>query len=505
MYAEIGKKMMIESQTSMGRCYVRLLATLPNYKACDPADLESAIVFMTQELGANPFGSDVLTELMFANLTLAGKARSSISFNDDIHKMTGEFTQSLFSSGVRFGVEEISGVKHISHFIMTDGKDETVYNDFGWSTKYVLVMMCVNRARVGAGVEVDLDDLFAGLTAGDDDGDYVIDQTFDRVNDLYGQADDDLKMKIDDQYNEIEKLNSIVKVLESKLLASTNEPINQKNNKQTGDMISDLLQVKLEKMKINQKYRNQNDGIQSTVSPLDSSSQLSRYRNQYMENGTILTLNKNNKTVLSAIHEGQLSLPTPLTIARGYVKTQEMLTKETLKLKNVSPINGLSIPFKSHRLNLLCHFHTAIDSIMFEGSLNMSVYDTLLYLFKYKAKTPSEELAFRMITDTFDMEDQSVHANPYKIPFLEIGMLMSDDCLMKAMDMLRLEYKMLWFEEMKSLRVPVFHDEYRKYKENKITANNTKRQPTRSRSRKSPPGSTLSVLKNSFSSKGLKS
>jgi len=466
--APMTKRKMIESQSSNGKCYVRLITSLPSYKNCRPIHLEDAIVTMTNNLGQNPLGLNILGELPLIDRVLRGLDYvPNLAEEADLvdTSISGVFASRLMSSGVRYSWEEISGVHHIGSYLEGDNCSE-VYCEHGWAARFVFCMIVGDGIHVGAN-----------------------DDEIDTFAQFLGEWQEEVEYKKADKSRELEELTEKIKFLRTEVSNEASESKEGSQDRVVGD-IAELLSSKYKQDKM----------FEESVMPLDSSSQIGRYKNRYMKQGTVYDMEKRGKTVLSVLEEhdnalnqipGSPSKPYN-NVAVGYLKTKKLAEAEARSLVKIHPINGLANPFRSDRLNLLMHFHTAIDNIQPKSKDSQpSCYDAIRFLATFEALTPSEELANQMIIRTFDLKSNRVIANPFKLPFLEIGMLMSDNSLEQSLDLLRLEYKTLWFENMKSLHVPIFHSSYRTRKEHKLSSSLTLNSSAKRSKDKSKPSSLL--------------
>lgn len=503
------KKLMIESQSTNGRCYVRLLSLLPNFKKSGVKELEHAIVYMTQTLGIKPEGSKVLPELFITNEMLGGDVEFANKANfESLNAINStKFMEDVFDSTMRYSWEEIDGVHHIGGYIDSGKNEEEVYTDMGYSARFVLCIIINPGVRVGS--EMTFHNLFDEIE--DYNGDFKDRETeeeeFEKFMEGYSKTtaqnaesgfnisgsfndsgiateNEGLKSNINDRLKEIEKLNQQVKTLRKRISETAGHRRSAEVDDQTIRRFADLFNKQTEIREKSPKM---------DVFPDDSSSNISRYRNKYLDDGTILDDTVSNMsrirnrfledgTIFDVRGNGKTILQTNRTIddlrpekqiVVGFKKTDEMIVRENKIYKKITAINGLANPFHSHRLNFLCHFETAIKSIQIRKE-DYTHFDIIIWISKHKSMSPSQELLFQVVTNTFDLEEQRVIANPYKLPFLEVGMLMSDDCLAKCFNLMRLEFKTLWFDKMKGLIVPDFHDEFSKHKEHKLTSNSNK-------------------------------
>jgi hypothetical protein len=519
----IAKKQMIESQCGDGKCYLRLISALPAFNQCNMSDLEDAIVEMTQSMGIEPTGMQLLGQLYVTNSLLKGMIPVGATIDGQIMDQTQDgggstdwimtsgsrFMDEIFNCNYRFGWEEVGGITHISYYMEDKDECKDVYCEHGWSAKFIFCMMVRNGVRVGAAavVDVSFSDLFGEVF---EDAEESMTKTVlpfnntgwftEKYNNVFDTTElsdhhrdrvlgdmtsvhngdsmplpevsngenlkdkenvlgkdkrrDDLKKVLLDKDEMISKMEGRLRAMESELFKKVSSA-KDKENDQTSQLLTDLMMAK---MRANTML---------SVTPDDSSSHLSRYGKRYMGEGTVLTFNKKGANVISEEEEVPRPMPV-MNLTRGYVRTKEMHNTELDILKTIRPVNGLSNPFRSDRLNLLAHFHTALVGLK-PVDKEFTTFDAIEYLSSFRPRTPSEHLAKLMVSQTFDLRQKVVVSNHYKFPYLEVGMRVSDDSLVKSLDMLRLEYKVLWFNEFKSLCVPDFHDKYNRHKDTKIS------------------------------------
>jgi hypothetical protein len=228
--------------------------------------------------------------------------------------------------------------------------------------------------------------------------------------------------------------------------------------------MAELLKVKSEQAKVkitketieSQVTPDVSDDDSESLFPVDSSSNFTRYKKSYMKSGPVYSVSR-GKTRLEVVPEVQ-SLTSSKDVVGGFVKTRRMEEVERSRNQRIHQINGLANPFRSSRLNFLVHFHTAF----YES--RMTVRDdpisTIYRLSSHRPRNPTEELMKQVVDTTFDLEREVVASNGYKLPYIEVGMLMTESTLVKCLDLLRSEYRSLWFEQMKCMRVPGFHDDF---------------------------------------------
>lgn len=217
------------------------------------------------------------------------------------------------------------------------------------------------------------------------------------------------------------------------------------------------------------------------LTPDDSSSNISRYQRRYLHPGTVLTSRRGSARGVEQDEVVEYRLPAIPEVVIGYIKTTEIARREILNHHKVTPINGLARPFTNQRLNLLMHLNTAIVRI--SGSERPAELVSLLRtLWQNKSRTPTIELLNQVINLTFDWEGMVVESNPFQLPYIEPGMKISDDCLAKCLDLLWLEYKRLWFENLKNLIVPSFSMDYASFSDGKLSSESRRRRRSHSES-----------------------
>jgi hypothetical protein len=479
------KKLLIESQSSNGRCYLRLLSSLPSYRTCTPKILESVIIDLSTRLGQNPESKEILPYLVAAELMMRNEHEElnwdfierTLFMQDQFMKDSSSLMKYLMRDNTsRFGFEEIGGVYHIGHYIVNDPCD-SIMCDHGWAPRFIMAALTRDGARIGA--TIDIDQLFIDVLSGNDEAADIED--YRSCITVQQSRIKELEQKLDNTNNALEREftrknddGSEEKVINSRLNLHKTPTIEQyltTNETDIEKIINDKIISIFEGMRPQPLSSRSELGLAKgkaeSLLPDDSSSQLERYNRSYMPEGTVYDITGKG-TQLAIAHKIELPKITEeqeeVNVVQGFIKTETHRRLEKESLSKLAPINGLANPFKSSRLNLLCHFHTALQTI--DTGLGVETnYDRVKWLNDYEAKNPSQELAYQMIVRTFCFRTGSIIANPFKFPYIEVGMLISDDCLYKSFDLMRSEYKTLWFDEMKSLAVPSFHDDYRGFRD----------------------------------------
>lgn len=465
--SQVTKMLMIDAAAQNGRCYVRLLALLPGFNNCNAFRLEEAIITMARQLGTYPKGEDVIPWLWLCEQILKGRTPDDC-MDDDIEEITPKFLEECMEANYRFGWEEIGGRIHIGHYIDDRTGSKEHWGILGWSARFVLVMLVAPGLIIGADKEVDFSDLFGGMHSDDDGRQSMPNNEFTLVGEeeFVNDADTVLlkeDMKVHEEVkNKTEELDELTKKMDRlrwEISRSAKHRNSRELNEETVFRLNELYSTR-QRVKAHHS---------PSILPDDSSSNIERYDkvNNWMSPGTVFNVRGNGGTVVGVKGDTD-RLQTQKDVVVGFVKTNDMLARESRINKRVAPINGLAKPFHSQRLNFLCHFHTAINAVESRRG-QYTHYDAIFWMSRHKSVTPSQELLHQVVINTFDIESNTVVANPYNLPFIEIGMLISDNCLSKCFDLLRLEFKMLWFEKMKGISVPDFHDEYKVHKEYRVT------------------------------------
>jgi len=196
--------------------------------------------------------------------------------------------------------------------------------------------------------------------------------------------------------------------------------------------------------------------VESTVLPFDSGSNIGRYSKQFVKPGPIYNVRR-AMTSLEPVEEVP-SLRRNFDVVQGFLKTEDMQKREKKAMDKVYTINGLASPFKNSRLNFLIHFHTALSTCGVNPKTEPG--EAFEMIATMRPQNPTEELIKQCMIRTFDFEEANVIANPFDLPFIEVGMLISESMLVKCLTLLQSEYRTLWFNSMKCLTVPTFHDEF---------------------------------------------
>jgi len=206
----------------------------------------------------------------------------------------------------------------------------------------------------------------------------------------------------------------------------------------------------------------------STIVADDSISQTAwnpERRRRYINEGTVIHRVAARTMIEQASGREQTIVSDGLI--RGYIIDDEARDREQRIVSSIGDINGLTAPFKNDRLNFLANFHTGMRT-----ALSFHDQDPVRSLFSFMKRThiiPYDKLTKVVLSSTIDRSEGLFSANPFNLPYLEIGMLVSEDAIRKVIDLTYSNYKELWFQEMKGLEVPSFHSLYSSYNRDLIS------------------------------------
>ncbi|QFQ60953.1 NS1 [Coniothyrium diplodiella negative-stranded RNA virus 1] len=481
-------ELVLEKQSNPGFCYVCLVRCLPSYETTEHNHFRESLQVFVDVLGAEPSGKDVILWLCLLEHVLNGSAESSTMMVDsknplpflnvDAHLKT---LAKISTSSYRFQYHDDCGRLHILGSPDDKCGCNEILCDHGWASRFVLQIITREGQTVGA--DIDFSELFCGEISKPEPSELSLrtqEQANKRTQQMLNRSDsvhEPLRAGVNDPHEEAmrEQLsNDMIKLLEQQLNARTEslqltvealmQERNQSQSKRAKEDIlsSDCFETDTE---------DENSTVR-TLGPTDSSSVLERYHanKRYMKAGSVTGLNmskpkqvytmKRTTSVLEPVQEIE-DLNREFDVVQGYIKTQSMREKERESLSKVYAINGLAAPFKDKDLNFLIHFHTALETCGMNPS--EKPIDAFEYLGTLKPRNPTEELMKQVICRTFDFDDMTVISNPFKLPFINVGMNITESVLCKCMSLMKSKYRNAWFDQMKCLRVPKFHNEFDDY------------------------------------------
>jgi hypothetical protein len=491
----------IEMMADEGFCYLKLCIMLKNFKECSVDHFFEALSKLKSNCGPFPTCSGVFLELGIMDARL-DNLKNGHDLNAEEFTFNKHVYAEMMENRCRFSVDDRGSSFHIGAYMVDECFHQDAICNHGWSSKMTVVALAGKDKKIG-GTVVDLNDLFG-------DGEFS-DLTMTPTEILGNNL---LEPPLIERYKlgqSIVSQQETIDRLSREISENVGESLNKKQEPRLKAQMNrlsenELMEKLLDRMsKIEQKLSSQsNEGESCAVysgeelDPSDSRSNLTVANKRYMNQGTILTSQKDGRMKLSKIIEVP-NLEPSCQVVMGFVKTPEMESKEDKIRQSIRPINGLAKPFCDNRLNLLLHFNTAVVTNMPIEST--SGYATsLIKILSRKPRTPSEQLTKLIISRTFDFEDRTVIANPFKLPYIEVGMMISDNCLAACFTLLDDELRRLWFDNMKSLIVPSFHGKFSNFSES--TLNGAPGSVSRSHTKKSRSSSSSSSISHASKSSG---
>lgn len=478
-------------------CYLHLVRVLPCFMDSTFGEFEPVFESFKAGLGEEPKGPDVLVNLCVFERVVRGEIDKSVLAREPLTDAQGQAAYSnsevhlktlakMLESRSRFDFEDKGGRMHILYKSSCDCKE--ILCDHGWSPRFILQLITREGQTVGA-ANINMSELFISeaeianrvnsvettplsafidkrvdydsLREGNQTsfvkpprqtelperlpfGNEGLSETQARMTDqqsLRNQISEDLVSMLSHQ---LDSRTEIFQDVLAKLLKDKELESNPRGMRRGSDVLTTETET--------------DSDLESTIMPMDSSTQLGRYGKSFMRQGPVYTVRKSS-TVLEPVNEvSRLQTRNGIDVVKGFITTDSMARAERESVSKVYTINGLARPFQNPRLNFLCHFHTALGSCGLDPRLEP--IDSLDHMGSMKPLNPTEELIKQCVVRTFDFDEMTIISNPFSLPFLEIGMQISESCLAKCLSLLRSEYKTLWFQEMKCLKVPSFHDEF---------------------------------------------
>jgi hypothetical protein len=490
-----------------GFCYLNFVRTLPSYESASKERFNESFTSFRTGLGKEPKGRDVIVNLCLMESVLCELHSPDILIpgnetHESLKNETGHLKTlaKMSSSQYRFEYKDVGGRMHVTPGPGLRCGCTEILCDHGWAAR--MVLQIITRDGQTVGVDIDLSALFVDKNSlvrnqpsVSDEESFVTTQGGtikpETVDYVASQAikEDSAMMR--------EKVSEDLVDMLSKQLDSRTELLEET----LGELLQERMMLKrdtqgamhrpnkLRRQSMRESTDNESDDeVKSTIMPNDSSTQISRYDRRYMASGPVYTLRR-GRSVLEPVNEVQ-SLKREFNVVKGFVKTASMQEAERLSNDKVYAINGLASPFTDSKLNFLMHFHTALSSC---GMNPMdSPVDALEYIGTLHPQNPTEELMKQVIQRTFDFDDMSVIANPFSLPFIHVGMLITESCLMKCLTLLQNEYKQKWFESLKCLKVPSFHCEFEGFSTSVVNKSDPRKQVKRRSTRRGSTHDTQS-------------
>jgi len=201
-----------------------------------------------------------------------------------------------------------------------------------------------------------------------------------------------------------------------------------------------------------------------TILPLDSSSQIGRDRREFMPPSSVLsdkTLREMmaEKLKVESVEDGSV-LEMDNQLVKGHFATARLQQAVVETMDNMIPINGLPKPCTNQRLNFLMNLHTALDEVLIGE--HPSFLESMRWIQKTKTRRPHVLLLQTVVDSTMDLSRLEIKSNCFRLPYINVGMVISERTLGTLFNMLNSEFQLCWFNEFKGLKVPKFHSTYSK-------------------------------------------
>jgi len=473
------KMVMLNNRAVEGKCYLKFLIMLPIFDRVKIEVLEKALDYMEEDTGPYPVGKDLIVRLATLNIMVeSGRLMDGANIGEP--DFNPEIFNQMMKNNHRFKISYAGDVMHVDSYYYEYDNPENRDEDHGrssvslegFSSRAMISLLGASNKLVGGSV-IDLESLFGVEDSNESDYTMTPEQlevskpTVSLINEInnYQATMKDTEPEMTDEASTIDSSISQTIIDQHEMIyrLKTQLSLQDKKYEKTKDALKKFMMNSGQSQSPITGYT----GKTSTVVANDSISNVGRnFEKRKLSNGTIFTVSQNQRIKEEDLIEIDDLQPSKQVIV-GYRKTISMQEKERAVNQRVKPINGLSSPFKDNRLNLLMHFHTAVET-------NMPIDDTQGYsqslqrIMRHKSKSPSEELAKQIIDTTFNFEELTIVANPFRLPFIEVGMILSDNCLVTCFTLLKSEFETLWFSSMKSLMVPSFHKKFWSYSETAI-------------------------------------
>lgn len=515
----LNSNLVFKKQHEPGFCYTTLVRCLPSFEKAEHNVFSDALERFTDSLGEEPKGKEVILWLCLLEHVLNGTSDVSILKSDSNDPMPFLHVEShlktlakISTSFYRFEFRENGGRLHILGEPGNRCGCAAIYCDHGWASRYILQLITREGQTVGS--DIDFSELFGADLSRPEPSELETGLRTEKnkqTEELLKKSQTLPKKQVESERRDVDDLhqmamreqlsNDMVRLLQQQLDARTEtlqltvEALLEQKNKthrsrrQSEELSSDCLD----------SGTDDDSGTIRTLKPSDSSSVLERYETQrrFMPQGSVsaglvkpkhVYTMKRTSSILEPVQEVE-DLTRTFDVVQGFVKTQSMREKERASLSKVYAINGLAAPFKDKDLNFLIHFHTALETC---GMNPMDrPIDAFEYLGSLKPRNATEELMKQVICRTFDFDEMTVISNPFQLPFINVGMNVTESVLCKCMSLMMSKYRNAWFDQLKCLKVPPFHNEFDEYS-NDIVHRDTHTQPRASTQRRRSRRDTMS-------------
>lgn len=188
------------------------------------------------------------------------------------------------------------------------------------------------------------------------------------------------------------------------------------------------------------------------------------------------------------------------SVVGGFAQTPEEKMEELEALTKIRTIYGLPKIFNNERLNFLIHIHKPLTRLLANGS-EYPAQDTLYRIDDFmkrranKVRSQHEDLLYSVIETT--VRKGRIRSNPHNLPILEVGMSLTDKIAYICFASLYREFQTEWFQSMKDIDAPQFHNTYSDFKSDRAPAPSKERSSRRTGGyrRSGGGGSVISFLR----------
>lgn len=188
------------------------------------------------------------------------------------------------------------------------------------------------------------------------------------------------------------------------------------------------------------------------------------YAETTMPNDSASQIPANRSGKLSHIRQKAHLVDRTSEVIGGYKLTTTIFEEEDDV--ELAPILGLPQVFVNDELNFLCHLHKPLKRILTEDGI-YPCDDICGKLTRFVAKhkgrerDPEDNLLYMVIRHTFSLSRMQVRRNSFKLPLIEEGMYLDEKLMYMCVEQLYTKFSLLWFNSMKAIEVPDFHDKYK--------------------------------------------
>lgn len=450
-------KLLDDLSKEEGFCYIRLFAFICDFARMEMSDFNEMVIQTRSCAGKFPDAREVFTELM----SLFFQNFGQLSWHADAEAV--KLASKRFnSSKVRIMYSQVGEIAHAEFYSLKPFCEcESLICMHGYDYRMFSVSTVHTNKKIGAS-NFDL-----GRFLGE--GMNVEEEPFE---DVYSQLEPEeeqvssSKSKVQEWKEEKKAQDAEDQTLEDILF----EQMKLKEEHQRKKMEQAILKLQQENAKLveeaslipspptsPQSKHAKSQRTELTIMPHDSSSVISRYGRRFMDEGTVLVPGRSGTEADNL--NGRTVLTVQNSLVNGFQVSNEIAENERQSVSRLRPINGLPRPFTNIRLNFLANIHTAITRALERGTDSHVV--AMFRVMRVRPELPCDELLYQVLTSTIDRSSNTFASNAFRLPYVEVGMHVTEDAVVKTFELLFLEYKSAWFQEMKNIMVPNFHNQFR--------------------------------------------